>query len=577
MTAIGDVLGAGRWQQVYNRAYIGASFAFVVLMARLLVAHRGVTTPARPATRKPAFVSAGVLALALVVGAATSVTIKTNQQQLDTWFSNLVLGDPHLASLGFPERARLNSIGRLKEEDGKATALRVASDHSPGYLRGLAYDTFAGSEWSITCEARPAQRVSHEASTRWREATYNTYLVSENAPPAKESMTVWPEVQTKGTLFTTLNSRRLSGPFDSLTLDANGNVKAFGAPSRTQYTVEDSSTRPAPPALSAQERTKLTAVPPDLDPAIARLGESLFAGLTKPRDRIAAVLRYFKDHYEYQLDLTVPPDQDPLTYFLLEQPPAHCEYFATGAAVLLRLGGVPCRYVTGYVPAERNTFGGYWVARSRDAHAWVEAYEDGVGWYPVEATVAAGVPSSAGAAPSRMAQLWDYLKFIARDAVAAFAMGGLRGVFIWLGAAILDLVGFIIRPIPATILGGALVLLLVRRWRRRATKRNSPTALPQVVKLQRLLKVVDRRIAKLGITRMTGETLHHFAGRLECEHATLALAREAAHWYRDYAAVRFGNPLSGTAFDSLRDGAPQSSALPGSQKEAPKSASKTGI
>ncbi|WP_347244046.1 transglutaminaseTgpA domain-containing protein [Thermogutta sp.] len=68
------------------------------------------------------------------------------------------------------------------------------------------------------------------------------------------------------------------------------------------------------------------------------------------------------------------PQLDPVVDFLTETRKGHCEYFATALALLLRCRGIPTRIVIGYKTEEFNTLGGFYQARQRDAHAWVEAY-----------------------------------------------------------------------------------------------------------------------------------------------------------------------------------------------------------
>ena len=126
-----------------------------------------------------------------------------------------------------------------------------------------------------------------------------------------------------------------------------------------------------------------------------------------------AVERFFHTNYKYELGVTygkIPDNEDVITYFLTRKLSAHCEYFATGAAVLLRLANVPCRYVSGFVVGEKN--GNYWLARNRHAHAWVEAYDDETEtWITVEATPPSGVPSASRAAYSAWSAWWDSVKF----------------------------------------------------------------------------------------------------------------------------------------------------------------------
>ena len=75
--------------------------------------------------------------------------------------------------------------------------------------------------------------------------------------------------------------------------------------------------------------------------------------------------------------------EDFVTHFLTEKR-GFCVHFATAGAMLLRMQGIPARYVTGYVATLDRQ--GWSAVRDSDAHAWVEIYLDGYGWYPVEMT-----------------------------------------------------------------------------------------------------------------------------------------------------------------------------------------------
>lgn len=77
------------------------------------------------------------------------------------------------------------------------------------------------------------------------------------------------------------------------------------------------------------------------------------------------------------------PGEDFVERFLREGR-GYCIHFATAGTLLLRMHGIPARYVTGYT-ALLDRSGRATVADSA-AHAWVEIYIDGFGWYPVEMT-----------------------------------------------------------------------------------------------------------------------------------------------------------------------------------------------
>lgn len=86
-----------------------------------------------------------------------------------------------------------------------------------------------------------------------------------------------------------------------------------------------------------------------------------------------------------------PEDEDFAEYFLFEQKEGYCVHFATAAVLLMRMYGVPARYVTGFtVPAGDFDWvdGVGWLANVKDsrAHAWAEIYVDNYGWIPFETT-----------------------------------------------------------------------------------------------------------------------------------------------------------------------------------------------
>lgn len=63
--------------------------------------------------------------------------------------------------------------------------------------------------------------------------------------------------------------------------------------------------------------------------------------------------------------------------------------YATVAVMTLRYFGIPARYAEGYVireDAAQNAAGGAMTVDSSCARAWVEVYQDGLGWIPMELT-----------------------------------------------------------------------------------------------------------------------------------------------------------------------------------------------
>lgn len=87
-----------------------------------------------------------------------------------------------------------------------------------------------------------------------------------------------------------------------------------------------------------------------------------------------------------------PQNVDVAVYFLTEAKEGICQHFATAATLMYRAFDIPARYTVGFVDTvmEDETT----ELTSRDAHAWVEIYVDGLGWVPMEVTGAGftGIP-----------------------------------------------------------------------------------------------------------------------------------------------------------------------------------------
>lgn len=88
---------------------------------------------------------------------------------------------------------------------------------------------------------------------------------------------------------------------------------------------------------------------------------------------------------------TANKNQDIIEYFLFENHKGYCVHYASTAALMYRMYGIPARYVSGYsVPSSdftQQTDGTYTAKISdKQAHAWVEIYLENYGWVPVDFT-----------------------------------------------------------------------------------------------------------------------------------------------------------------------------------------------
>ena len=150
----------------------------------------------------------------------------------------------------------------------------------------------------------------------------------------------------------------------------------------------------ATPAASPSVPSAWTQVPLDKVPRLARLveenpQEDLASAVAFVRATLAESAVYTTEPAEY------PAGVDVAEHLVFDGHEGYCQHFATAATLMLRLYGVPARYVTGFALAAdsfEERADGTWAATAEgaNAHAWVEVYTAELGWVPVEVTPSDG-------------------------------------------------------------------------------------------------------------------------------------------------------------------------------------------
>lgn len=84
--------------------------------------------------------------------------------------------------------------------------------------------------------------------------------------------------------------------------------------------------------------------------------------------------------------LKIPYDKEPIIYFLKESRNGNSVLYASAAVMAFRSVGVPARYVEGYYCNNEKSKEDKITLTTKDAHAWVEIYMDGMGWLPIDVT-----------------------------------------------------------------------------------------------------------------------------------------------------------------------------------------------
>lgn len=306
---------------------------------------------------------------------------------------------------GFSDRIELGSIGSIKKSH--ATVMRVRRDGReeppplPLRMRGIALDRYDGRTW----------RVSDSSTWALRPDRRNAYLVDPTWPYGARAQSDYPAGQpledlspedwmTLVIVLEPLQTRVLFTPPEvvSVTLtrflwtlytDRLGSLHAGGFTSRRFPYRTVSRTRPlaredqgaAPPGGAA-----IYLQLPDLDPRVIDLARRVVDGIQGAEARARALESHLLMTYSYTLDVNDAAVASPLTHFLIERRPGHCEYFATAMAVMLRVAGIPSRVVNGFNGGEYSELTGHAIIRQSDAHSWVEAWIPERGWTTFDPT-----------------------------------------------------------------------------------------------------------------------------------------------------------------------------------------------
>ncbi len=453
-----------------------------------------------------------------------------------------------VSRIGFTTSGRLSNLLAIKDDADTEPVLKITSDACPGYLRAMAFLSYRQSEWM---DASHGENVYPEHNRVFGRV--NTFRLANRE--ANREMTIRHEDVLIDAMFMPLGACFIEAPFPQLLRDGDdGTIKPLEPRSNLTYRVAYT-TSLSGNAPSADTVRRMLSLPPQLDSAIRQLASRIFRGCHTTTQKIDAITRYFQTNYTYSLGVESPIDQDSLTYFLLKASSGYCEYFASGAAILLRLVQVPTRYVTGFLVTERGEDGESWVARNMDAHAWVEAWDqENNTWAIVEATAQEDLADNSLLSPS-LEDGRGSRAILARFIQAVYDYG-LLGVLGWffevysLQTAITASLAFF---------AAAVSLALLRRQRRlRRSRVGRAARSPELRALHKILATMDRKVKSSGARRGPQETLHVFADRIRRSSVVPRVSltdlnddRSFADWYLQYASLRYCGTITPERLDDL--------------------------
>lgn len=259
----------------------------------------------------------------------------------------------------------------------------------PSYWRMVSLDEFDGRRWRI--------------SSNFREVDGNFSLTTGagNRTLVEQSVEIH-----------TLNTEYLPAAYEPIAVDVESGRATFDDHSSTllldrrtnegfDYTV----TSDIPTFTADELRAAGDDVPgavaerylalPEMDPRVVDLAMAVTEGSATNYDRSLALQEFFRNEFEYSLDIRGGSDEEALVTFLFENRAGYCEQFAASFAAMARAVGVPTRVAVGFTEGERSdNRPELFTVRGANAHAWPEVYFSGIGWVPFEPTPGRMSPGS---------------------------------------------------------------------------------------------------------------------------------------------------------------------------------------
>ena len=241
----------------------------------------------------------------------------------------------------------------------------TATNQGVTYLRGQAYDHYAGNTWTIS-------GVDTTKDAYWpaknMEAAGRVTIKTAQA----QTLRYVPYYTRNGAYMNQIVNGRLEGEeetlYSFLVVTRTGNYNLNTAVVKDELVLQ---------CLQLPETTAAQA-----KQIVKEIGiyQAYSDGV-----KAQTIKNYVRDLAEYDTATgAMPSDRDDFAlWFLTEAESGYCVHFATAATVLLRAAGVPARYVTGYMV---NVGEGYTIVEQRHAHAWVEYLDSERGWTVLDPT-----------------------------------------------------------------------------------------------------------------------------------------------------------------------------------------------
>lgn len=270
--------------------------------------------------------------------------------------------------------------------------LRVKGEETY-YLKGSVKDYYDGFSWN---------RDSYNYKTQEKEPLRNFTTpfyeyMRGNAEPGsveKKSITVYPEQLFNSSIFAPSFSYNIKLSYGYVAYDDTESYLILGNTGvRSPYNINfyksksgieffekayENNIEMNYSLLQKDEKvkdrySKYLQLPDNISPRTYELVEAITKDCKSDGEKVKRISDYLSRNYTYTLDVSeLPNKKEFVDYFLFTEKKGYCTYFATSAAVLFRIAGIPARYVEGFAMSDLKDEEGNYIVTNEMAHAWTE-------------------------------------------------------------------------------------------------------------------------------------------------------------------------------------------------------------
>lgn len=274
------------------------------------------------------------------------------------------------------------------------------------YLKGFTGDTYTGNRWEPVGNEEELfddieKQMGWDGWSRWiHDMLENgpfTYFSSGTNMPQTIELEITPQ-KRMGTYYAPYYSRwtgygedyqsYLFSFFESSDRPDSLNIRIDASRRYFEWLQEISNAY-----LSAAQKY-YTEVPEEILPRLTELCRE------HPLKTTGEVTEFILDTLWSETSYSLTPGfssftDDIVESFLFDRKEGCCVHYASTAALMYRMYGIPARYVSGYAVSpdqfQKDDVNGYRAqVTDESAHAWVEIYQAETGWIPVEVTPSSG-------------------------------------------------------------------------------------------------------------------------------------------------------------------------------------------